>query len=443
MTHWKRLERNRSMPNRFFRPWTMRARAVAMTAVVALLMIVSAAAPAQQEFGIAAVVGEKSITIMDLLNRTRLVMFAGGLTPTEENMKRLMPQILNTLIDEALQMQEAKAQNVTVRDTEVENALADMEQRNNLPPGGLDEFLQSRGLERNTLVTQVHASIAWAKLVDRRLRPQVEIGDAEVDAALRLIEENRDKPQFLASEIFLSVDDSAAETPVRDSAVRIAQQIREGARFESLARAFSQNATAASGGDLGWLTAEQFDEEVGRVLATMQPGQIVGPIRAQDGYHVIMLRDRRLPGGSTADKVTVDLRQIALPLAPTATEEEVGAALAAADAVRIRAADCTALEDASLDGDVKVTRIGRIRVGDLAEPLQATVMRLDTNQISAPLRTEQGIVLFMVCERDAEVAPLPPREQVQQRLELEKLDLLARRYLRDLRRAAIVDVRIK
>jgi peptidyl-prolyl cis-trans isomerase SurA len=430
------------MPNRFSRPWTVRARAVAMAAVVALLMIVSAAAPAQQEFGIAAVVGEKSITIMDLLNRTRLVMFAGGLTPTEENMKRLMPQILNTLIDEALQMQEAKVQNVTVRDTEVENALADMEQRNNLPPGGLDGFLESRGLEKNSLVTQVHASIAWAKLVDRRLRPQVEIGDAEVDAALGLIEENRGKPQFLASEIFLSVDDSAAEAPVRDSAIRIAQQIREGATFESLARAFSQNATAASGGDLGWLTAEQFDEEVGRVLATMQPGQIAGPIRAQDGYHIIVLRDHRLPGGATADKVTVDLRQIGLPLAPTATEEEVRAALTAADAIRVRAADCAALEDASLEGDATVTRIGRIRVADLAAPLQATVMRLDTNQISAPLRTEQGIVLFMVCERDAGVAQLPPREQVQQRLELEKLDLLARRYLRDLRRAAIVDVRI-
>jgi peptidyl-prolyl cis-trans isomerase SurA len=100
------------------------------------------------------------------------------------------------------------------------------------------------------------------------------------------------------------------------------------------------------------------------------------------------------------------------------------------------------LESAPLAGDAVVSRIGRIRVADLAAPLQATVMRLDTNQISAPLRAEQGIVLFMVCDREADDLELPGRDQIQRRLELEKLDLLARRYLRDLRRGAFVDIRI-
>ena len=413
-----------------------------MAAAVALLGAICGPAQAQQEARIAAVVDDQVISFMDLVNRTRLVMFATGLAPTKENMDRLMPQILNNLVDETLQRQEALAQNVTVRDAEVENTLADMEQRNKLPPGGLDGFLASKGIEKSTLVSQVRSSIAWTKLVDRRLRPQVEISDEEVDEALRRFEENLGKPQLLVSEIFLAVDDSSADARVQEASMRITQQIRAGASFEALARALSQNATAAAGGDLGWLSEGQFDEELGRVLEPMQPGQIAGPIRTRDGYHIIMLRDRRLPGGSTANQVTVDLRQIGLPLPPAPTKANIRAVLDAAESIRDRATDCAALEQSTLAENAKVTRIGRVRVGDLAAPLQATLMGLDTNQISAPLRTPQGIVLFMVCDREAEAADLPGRDQIQQRLKLEKLDLLARRYMRDLRRAAFVDVRI-
>ena len=425
-----------------FRPAKVRTRAVAIAAAVVLLGAICGPAQAQQEARIAAVVDDQVISFMDLVNRTRLVMFATGLAPTKENMDRLMPQILNNLVDETLQRQEALAQNVTVRDAEVENTLADMEQRNKLPPGGLDGFLASKGIEKSTLVSQVRSSIAWTKLVDRRLRPQVEISDEEVDEALRRFEENQGKPQLLVSEIFLAVDDSSADARVQEASMRITQQIRAGASFEALARALSQNATAAAGGDLGWLSEGQFDEELGRVLEPMQPGQIAGPIRTRDGYHIIMLRDRRLPGGSTANQVTVDLRQIGLPLPPAPTKANIRAVLDAAESIRDRATDCAVLEQSALAGNAKVTRIGRVRVGDLAAPLQATLMGLDTNQISAPLRTPQGIVLFMVCDREAEAADLPGRDQIQQRLKLEKLDLLARRYMRDLRRAAFVDVRI-
>lgn len=430
------------MLNRHSRVTIVRARILAITAAVAFLVAVPGPARSGPEGRIAANVDGKAISFMDLTNRTRLVIFGAGLAPTEENINRLMPQILNSLIDEMLQWNAAQAQNVTVREQEVENALASMEQRNNLPPGGLDGYLASRGLDKNALENQVRVSIAWAKLVDRRLRPQVEIGDDEVDEALRRIEENQGKPQLLVSEIFLSVDDSTSDAQVRESALRIVQQIGAGAGFEALARAFSQNATAAAGGDLGWLIEGQFEEEIGRALATMQPGQIAGPIRTPDGYHIILLRDRRLPGGTTPDRVTVDLLQIGLPLPSSATEDDIRAGLTVAENIRNRATDCDALEGAPLPGNASISRIGRIRVADLAAPLQATVMPLDANQISAPLRADQGIVMFMVCDREAETSELPGRDQIQQRLELEKLDLLARRYLRDLRRAAFVDIRI-
>ncbi|MCK5622443.1 MAG: hypothetical protein KAJ11_09145, partial [Alphaproteobacteria bacterium] len=73
--------------------------------------------------------------------------------------------------------------------------------------------------------------------------------------------------------------------------------------------------------------------------------------------------------------------------------------------------------------------------------LQPPLMGLQANQMSQPLRGPNGIMLLMVCEREAETAGLPGRNQIKERLFREKLDLLARRYLRDLRRAAFLDIR--
>ena len=417
-----------------------------MTAAIAALAVFLTAfcgpASAQQEWRVAAVVNGEPITFMDLSNRTRLVIFATGLPATGEVMNRYMRQVLNALVDEALQRQEAKAQNVRVRDKEVEAVLADMERRNKLAPGSLDEFLASKGVDKGSLEDQVRTSLEWAKLVKRRLEPQVEIGDEEIDESLRRISESQGKPQHLVAEIFLAVDDSAAEDRVREGALRIVQQIRSGASFEALARAFSQSATAASGGDLGWLRQGQLDEEIERTLAKMPPGGLAGPIRAPDGYHILYLRDRRLPGASAADRITVDLRQVNLPLSATAAEDKVRAALAAAEEIRARATGCDALDDAALAGNATVVKFGRVRVSDLAAPLRKTVMRLDANQLSPPLRTPEGVAIFMVCERDAGAETLPGRDQIRGQLAREKLDLLARRYLRDLRRAAFLDIRM-
>lgn len=417
------------------------ARFFRSAALAVFLLPVAGFALAQEEGRIIAVVDGKAITNLDLADRTKLVVFANGLPDTTAFRQKLMPQVLNTLIDEELQRQEANRLNVKVRERQIHDALAGMEQRNNLPPGGLDAFLESKGVAKSALESQIESSLLWSRVVDRRLRSQVDIGDEEIDEALRTIRENQGKPQHLVSEIFLSVDDSATESRIRESALRIVQQIREGVRFEALARAFSQSATAATGGDLGWLRKGQLDQTIEQVVVSMQRGQIAGPVRSPDGYHILLLRDRRLPGGASAGKVTVDLIQVGIPLSSSATEAEIQAVLGAAEDIRGLATDCPALAGAQLPGNAKAVKVGRVSVADLAPALQVPILELNANQISGPIRTQTGVLMFMVCDRDAPAELMPDREKIRQQLVLAKLNLLARRYLRDLRRAATVDIR--
>lgn len=419
-----------------------RRRAARFAQVLAVMAVFCSPAPAQEQASIAAVVNEDTISTVDLHNRTNLVLFASGLPRTEEVAQRLRPQVLRTMIDETLQLQAAEDNNIKVSDREVESVLDGMARENRLAAGGLHQFLAEKGIEKSALERQIRASLSWSKLIERRFASQAFIGEDEIDDELARISDNQGQPRSLVSEIFLAVEDPAQDAQVRQSAQRIMQQLMNGASFDALARAFSQNTAAASGGDLGWLVPEQIDPAIRKELTAMQPGQLAGPIRTLDGYHIIALRDRRLPGGSSPNQVTVDLRQISLPLSQQATEAEIRAAVDASEQIRARIEDCASLGGASLPRGVRVANIGRVRIGDLAGPLQAPLMSLEANQISQPLRGPGGLMLLMVCEREAESAGLPGRDQVRERLFRQKLDLLARRYLRDLRRAAFLDVRV-
>lgn len=422
-------------------PVVMLPRMMAFLLMAVVFTIFATAARAQQVYQIAAVVNEEVISVMDLSNRAKLVIFSSGLPGSPEVYRRLTPQILQTLIDERLQLQEAKARNIGVSDAEIDAILRDMEQRNNLPAGGLDDFLAERGIEKTTLESQIRANLGWRKLIRARFQRQAEVGEEEIDEAMRNLQAASDKPRNLVAEIFLAVDDPASEEKVRQSALRIMQQIRNGGRFDELARAFSQNAAAASGGDLGWLVQGQLDDQLEEAITTMQPGEISGPIRSGAGYHIILLRDRTFPGGASPDKVTVDLRQIILPLPQLVGEAEIRAAAADAEEIRRTVDSCDALSG-SLPGGASVRKIGRLRVSDLAPQIQQTVMALGPDQISMPLRAPNAIVMVMVCDRKTEGDTLPDRNEIADRLRTQKLDLLSRRYLRDLRRSAFIDVRI-
>jgi len=396
---------------------------------------------AQEEALIAAVVNDYSISSVDLAQRTNLILFATALPRTQEVARRLQPQVLKTMIDETLQLQAAEANDIKPSQSEIDAILGNMERQNKLPSGGLDNFLASKGIEKSAIERQIWVNLSWSKLVERKYASQATVGEEEIDDALKRIEENQEKPRNLVSEIFIAVDDAAQEEQSKEGALRIMQQLRSGASFDALARAFSQNAAAASGGELGWLVPGQLDNLIEQQLATMQPGQVAGPFRTSDGYHIVTLRDRQLPGGSSPNQVTVDLRQINIPLAPQATEDEITAALAIAEQIDTRIKDCESLATAALPGGANAANIGRVSIGDLAAPLQPTLMGLQVGQISQPLRSPSGVMLLMVCEREAQTVDLPSRDQIKERLFREKLDLLARRYLRDLRRAAFLDIR--
>lgn len=215
------------------------------------LMLAARPASAQQVQSIAAIVNDQVISGFDVEQRTKLVIVSSRLRDTPETRRRVRNQVLRNLIDEALQLQEAQRTGIRVSDQDVARAFATLEQQNRMPPGGLERFLASNGIARESLERQITTEISWARLIGRRINPTVTIGDDEIDETLARLQGNADAELSRVAEIFLPVDSPNEEAEVLAAASRLVQQLRGGANFGALARQFSRGATASSGGDIG------------------------------------------------------------------------------------------------------------------------------------------------------------------------------------------------
>lgn len=263
-----------------------------------LLLFVCMVLPLQvahSETGIAAVVNDDAISMKDLNDRLRLVMISSGLPNTAEIRSKMTDQVMGNLIEEQLRLQEAERLGIEIPQEEVVEGFGVIAQQNNMTPEQFQVAVTQSGVNISTMYRQIRAQIAWNKIVQQQMRPQISITETDVDAYLERIMNNKGKAEYLVAEIVLPVEDPGNESNVRELASRLVGQINSGQTpFFKLAQQFSKTAGASKGGDLGWVQQGSMSQEVEQVLATMEPNKVSAPIRTTNGYHIVLLREKRM-----------------------------------------------------------------------------------------------------------------------------------------------------
>jgi peptidyl-prolyl cis-trans isomerase SurA len=419
-------------------------RAALAAAALAALLLAGGRAEAQDLQKIAAVVNDDVITYYDLLARVNLIVSTSNLPNTPDTIKTLAPQVLQSLINERLQLQEAQKVGVEVGQKDLDSAVATIERLNQMPEGAFLSFLKDRGLDADSALDQIRAQVAWAKVVRSRYGAAISISPDDVQAEVARRKAEQGKPLYHLAEIFLPVESSANEEGVRADAENLIAQLRAGASFSELARQFSQNASAAVGGDLGWVRPSQLAREVADAIVGMAPGSVAGPIRTVEGYQIMALVERTVSGESASGDETVHLAQLILPLAQDASAEAVETERLRAQNIAETTTSCARLVElaqrmaAPMSGD-----LGEMGLRDLPEDIRNAVASLPVDKASAPVRSPNGWHVLMVCERkgSTESDVLDP-DRVRDELYQGRLDQAARRYLRDLHRLAFIDIRL-
>ncbi|MGH6932165.1 MAG: peptidylprolyl isomerase [Dongiaceae bacterium] len=411
----------------------------------ALLVVVPLLAPtasAQDSLRIVATVNDDAITAFDLAARMRTIINSSNLEDTEQVRQRLAPQVLRALIDEKLRRQETDRLSIVTSDSRIEDRIAQIAADNNLSRSEFEDMLTNKGIKIEWLEDQIRTEIAWVTLVQQKFRPTIFVTEDDVNEALRRIQENRGRPEFLVAEIFLGIDNPDAMNDTEQAATRLLEELRAGASFSSVARQFSQSATAAAGGSLGWVRPGDLAPELDAALATLQEGEVAGPIRSEGGFHILLLRDRRETATLTAAGGSVTLKQLLFPLKSGATPKEVGDADADARAVINKVTSCDDIAGISGDlADNAVASFENASVDELPGTIQSIAVTQPIGLPSDPIHVKDGLAVYVVCARDLAAGDAPDRQQIFQQIVRDRIDLLARGYLRDLRRSATLDIR--
>lgn len=393
--------------------------------------------------GIVATVGDQAISSSDVEDRMKLATFASGLPITPETTEKLLPQILQLLIDEQLYRQHASQLKIEIEKDEMDRALANLAKQNNLPPAQLEGFLEEHGVPMRALKHQVEAEILWQKIILNKIRPKILITDREVDEGIEYISQHESSAgEVSLSEITIPVSSPQDENSVAELTKKLVKEIRDGADFASVARQFSRSTTATSGGTIGWISQNQLSPDIFNAIRNLDKGMVSDPVRTPDGYHIFRLDDRRAVIKAASGDAEYGIRQAFVEFPPSITEKEEAAFIQKISVEKNKVNTCSSFEAfAASVHSLLPPKLMMVQLKQLNSKIAEVIMATEMGKTSAIVKSDSGIHIFMVCEKTEPQLSLATRNKVRDVLYRQKLELGIRRYLQDLRQNTFVEIR--
>jgi len=388
-----------------------------------------------------AVVNGDIVTGTDVDQRLALIIAANNNPVSEEEKERLRLQVLRNLIDETLEIQEAKASDIEISDAEVDESYARVAASNfNENVEAMNAYLKRIGSSPASLKRQIRGELAWQRLLRRNVAPFVNVSEEEVNEMLQRLRAAKGTDEYRIGEIFLAATPDSQQQ-VFDNAKRIVEQLRQGGSFVAYARQYSQASTAAVGGDLGWIRLAQLPAELATAAREMQPGQLFGPIEVSGGFSIIYLIDKRQVLMADPRDAVLSLKQVSINFPAGTTEAQASKKAAEFAQAMSTAGGCGAVDNVATQLGAQVVSNDQIRARDLPGPLQQAVLNLSLGETSPPFGSlDDGVRVLMLCGRDdPQTDSGPSFDQLMSQMEDDRINKRAQMYLRDLRRDAIIE----
>jgi peptidyl-prolyl cis-trans isomerase SurA len=388
-----------------------------------------------------AIVNGDVITQTDVDQRLALLAIAnGGEIPADE-VDRLRQQVLRNLIDETLQIQAAKAEKIEIKKADIDRTVTRVATNVQQTPEQLEAYLKARGASIRSLRRQIEGELAWQRLQRAKIESGVSVGDEEVKAVLDRLTASKGSQEYRVGEIFLSAT-PANQAEAMANAGRILEQLRNGASFAGYARQYSEASTAAVGGDLGWVRPEQLPAPLAAVVRQMNPGTISPPIPVPGGISIIAVQDTRKILSRDPRDATLSLKQVSISFPPGTPRQQAEPVVARfAEAAR-NIGGCGGAEKIAADFRGEIVTSDQVKMRDLPPALQQMMLPMQVGQATQPFGSlDEGVRVLVICGREETDPTEPTFDRVSNQLMEERINLRARRYLRDLRRDAVIEFR--
>ena len=377
--------------------------------------------------GVAAVVNDKPISYSDVRQRARLLLLSvGGQQPTPEQIQQITGQALEQLIDESLQLEKASEFEMEIEAREIAGAVEDMARQGGTTGDQLKAQLLEAGVNPASLEEQMRAEIAWNRVMSGLYGSRIRVSDNQVDDQLDRMRSASKKTQYRVSEIFLFAPDKETREQAMTAATTILDQLKQGADFRVAAQRISSAPTAATGGDMGWMSPEDLAPELAEAVSSAaQPG-LLDPIEVENGVYLLLVANKREP---SQEVTKVDLKRLYVS---DGSEADL---LAAMDKIK----SCDDVQSiANSKTNLRAADLDEINVNELGPEGKSLVLATEVGQATDIFAASSGLAVMYVCARQDGAEALPSREDLKGSIKNRELGMISERELRNLRRDATI-----
>jgi peptidyl-prolyl cis-trans isomerase SurA len=296
--------------------WRFAALAILVGAVGVLSVAAPRLAQARVVEKIAAVVGSNVILASEVEEKATPLMLEisriGDAGKRSARATALRREVLDHLIDDELISGQAAELRLTVTPEQVDASIAEIKRQNNIDDKQLQEALRGQGMSMTTYRADLKKQLLRFRVINIAVGSKVNISDEDVRSYYnRHYKAGGANIQVRASHIFLTIPEGADAAVIADKQALGRKLVERAASedFAKLAREYSDDAaTRAEGGDLGYFGKDLLPKAIEDLVFAMQPGEIRGPVRADKGFHVIKLIDRKSTEAKPLAEVEEDIR---------------------------------------------------------------------------------------------------------------------------------------
>lgn len=243
-----------------------------------------------------AIVNKEVITWSDLYRAMEFEASAAVRAMNEKERRKVFKNnegvFLESLIDMRLQIQEAAKEGVFANDEDIERAIKDIKSKYSMTDEMFNDAVKKEGFTLSEYRKKLSEQIIIGRIVDRDVRSKILVADAEVDKYIAEHKEvEKENEGFSVSHIFIKKSDNRVQT--EEKAKDIYKRIIEGEDFSELAKRYSEDPSAKSGGDLGFIRKSDMSANFLKALSGMKTDDVSEPFWGEMGAHIIKLNEIR------------------------------------------------------------------------------------------------------------------------------------------------------
>ena len=424
--------------------------------------------------GVVAVVNTGVVTRKEIDDRIASLQKQGSTggkkLPEGEELRK---QVLENLILEKIQIQEAEQTGLAVSNKDLNKIIEDIAVRNKLSLADFRQAIIKTGISFERYSELLREDVLKSRLREREVDSQIKISDAEIDNFIVEQMQRRGTdtgaarasgPEEIAvAQIFIPVEEGAgpsAQADARKKAESILKEARGDADFMQLGAQANKENSKIKFQDLGYRTQDRLPQIFTETVRNLGPGQVASSVvRSPAGFHVLKVMDRRSSGSgaraaSNANPLDVTpqnmmvtqtlARHILIRQRQGLQDADVERRLLGyRDQIRAKTADFDSLaKKFSEDGSAQNGGVlGWMGPGDLVPPFEIAMNRLQIGEVSDPVKTEFGWHLIQVMERrEAQLTVEKQREFGRAAIRERKFEQAYQDWLRQLRDTATVKI---